>query len=285
MSSDLINIENYKNEDGFEVTRYYKDLYIKQLEMTNVEEVRRNADMKDTVTLFHGTTTAHLNSILQHGLLPRKETEIDNWKGIYSSANTVIYLTNKWHYFYAYQATSSWMEEKAKERGEEIKDFWVTWETFPCYIECEVPKALLVTDEDFFHSTYVSQKIKSAIKKERDFTVTWDESLAHYATAGVLGGVPVEFIKSFSILGELELYKDLMLVNGQYQRDLSKWGHGKGKGDLKLIDIQKREDQSLSNGTWFMGRDVFPGDIIGKIGMNPKSNTIAISIKRGSKFE
>lgn len=279
----LIDPENYVAENGqFEMTKYLKDQHINMLESIDVAEIKKNANMKDTVTLFHGTTTAHLNNILQNGLLPRKETNNDNWKDVGSSADNVIYLTNKWHYFYAYQASDAWMKEKHPLQEDERPNVWFdTWETFPCYIECEVPKALLVADEDFYHSRYVSQKIKAAVKKNQNsIHLDWQESLAHYATAGVLGGVPVEFIKSFSVLGELKLYQELMFSASPYQKDLMKWSQGKGKGDVKLLDIQKREDKSLLNGAWFMGRDVKAGQRIGQIGINQKSGSIALSLER-----
>lgn len=278
--NDLINMDDYQREDGkFEITHYFRDYHKKLLEQMDPEEMKKNSNEKGTVTLFHGTTTAHLNSILKDGLLPRGITKNDNWSDIHSSASNVIYLTNKWHYFYAYQATDAYMSKVAKERGVEAEPWWASWETIPCYIECEVPKYLLVPDEDFFHSRYVSQKIQSAIKKQKpSLEITWEESLAHYATAGIVGGIPTEFIKSFSILGELELQKELMYDNSLYQKDLTKWGHGKGKGDMKLLDLMKREDRSLSNGTWLMNQ--IPKDkSIGQIGLNPKSNTIAIAFR------
>lgn len=279
--NDLISIEDYHTADGkFEITHYFRDLHKKMLETLDPEEMKKESKEKGTVTLFHGTTTAHLNSILNNGLLPRAETKNDNWNEIHSSAENVIYLTNKWHYFYAYKATSAYMEKRAKDEGREADPWWVTWETIPCYIECEVPKSLLVPDEDFFHSRYVSQKIQSAIKKNKgSIELSWEESLAHYATVGVVGGIPTKYIKSFSILGELELQKELMYDKSPYQKDLTKWGTGKGKGNVKLLDLMKREDSSLKNGTWLMNQ--IPKDaMIGQIGLNPKTNTIAIAFKK-----
>ncbi|MBB2483533.1 hypothetical protein H5P36_25705 [Bacillus sp. APMAM] len=47
----------------------------------NIDEIRENAQKdNETITLYHGTTTDRLNSTLQKGLLPRKETGLDNWE-------------------------------------------------------------------------------------------------------------------------------------------------------------------------------------------------------------
>lgn len=275
--NDLLNIEDYYTDDGkFEITHYFRDLHKKSLERLDPNELLCNSNQKGTKTLFHGTTTAYLNDILQKGLLPRQATNIDNWADIQSSASNVVYLTNKWHYFYAYRATTIYLEQQAKKEGIEPKPWWLTWDSVPCYIECEVPKALLVPDEDFFHSQYVSQKIQSAIKKQKpEIEITWEESLAHYATVGVVGGIPPQYIKSFTILGELELQQELMHEKSPYQKDLIKWGAGKGKGSVKLIDLIKREDRSLKNGTWFLSQ-IPKNAVIEQIGINPKSNTIAI---------
>jgi hypothetical protein len=277
----VLNTDDYRNDEGkFDVVKYLKDSHVKVLESMNERDLVSDSNKKDTVTLYHGTTTAHLNNILKNGLLPRKETNNDNWSEISSSASNVIYLTNKWHYFYAYQATQSHLIEKGRKEGIEPEPWFMTWETVPCYIECEVPKSLLVPDEDFFHSHYISRKIKSALKKERDYIeITWEESLAHYATVGVVGGIPVEYIKSFSILGEVELQKELMFDKSAYQKDMKKWASGKGKGDLKLLDLMKREDSSLLNGAWFMHQIPKNKEII-QIGKNPASNTIAIVFER-----
>lgn len=54
-------------------------------------------------------------------------------------------------------------------------------------------------------------------------------------------------------LVELELYRELMYSASPYQKYLMKWLQGKGKGDVKLIDIQKREDTSKMNGHGLWG--------------------------------
>jgi hypothetical protein len=73
----------------------------------NVEEVKKEAEKdKETITLYQGTTSNRLNSILREGILPRKETGIDNWNwdGDKSSIENEVYMTNKWHYFYAFNS-------------------------------------------------------------------------------------------------------------------------------------------------------------------------------------
>lgn len=271
----MVNQQDYYREDGmFRATDYFIQLYKEQVEEINIKEVKSEIDLSDTVTLYHGTTFGHLNSILKYGILPRAITNIDNWEDvelILPSTSNVVYLTNKWHYFYAYQATGTYMEKNYQRIN-----WWDTGETFPCYVECVVPKALLVADEDFFNSKYMTQKIKTSIKKGKELTVSWEESLAHYATVGVLGGVQPEWIRSFSVLAEPKLYYDFFLGDTPYSKEFWAWTQGKGKGKIKLIDMMKREDQSLSNATWMM-KDAPKGwTRISEVGVNPETGNLAI---------
>jgi hypothetical protein len=275
-----INPKSYLIDGKFEATHYFKDIHKKRISEMDIETIKAKANASDTVTLFHGTTTAHLNDILSNGLRPRIETKIDNWGGELTSLENVVYMTNKWHYLYAYQATDSYLKEKHKGEGRKYEPWWECWESYPCYIECTIPKALLVADEDFFHSKYISQKIKSAVKRNlMDVELNWNDSLSQYGTAGVLGGISPSQIKSFSILGERKLFYELMLSESTYNKDAVAWGAGKGKGKLKLFDIQKREDSSLENGAWFI-KDMPKGKQIQQIGINPASKTLAISFQK-----
>lgn len=275
-----LDTQAYFVDGKFEATRYYKDVFMCFLAGQRVED--RVVDPKDTVTLYHGTTTAYLNDILEHGLLPRKDTDQGNWQDQVASSPNVVYMTNKWHYLYAYNATGAYIEKVEKNTGKEQEPWFKSWLTFPCYIECVVPKALLVADEDFFHSRYISNRIQSSLRSGKEFSIdSIDplECLAHYGTAGVLGGIKPEYIKSFSILGELELYRELMFSNSPYKKDTEKWGAGKGKGKVELLDIMKREDQSLHNAAFFM-HQIPKGRRIGQIGINPKTGTLSLAFQK-----
>lgn len=57
----------------------------------------------ETITLYHGTTTRYLNNIIQNGLTPRKVNQVNNFVEVPSNEE-LVYLTTKWHYWYAYNA-------------------------------------------------------------------------------------------------------------------------------------------------------------------------------------
>ena len=47
------------------------------------------------ITLYHGTSSQFLDSILNKGLKPRKETGVSNWSGDEKSLDDRVYLSNK----------------------------------------------------------------------------------------------------------------------------------------------------------------------------------------------
>ncbi|GAB6474141.1 hypothetical protein CON36_35425 [Bacillus cereus] len=225
-----------------------KNEFMKQARNFDLEKLKSQEDRNDTVTLFHGTNTFHLNSILENGILPRNKTGNNNWdkEEAYSNED-IVYLTNKWHYWYAYNSTERLLERKYGKDWSSVKEaqWWLTGSIFPIYLECEIPKVYLTLDEDIVFSKFVKDEIKRAIKKGTDLqlNVTWEDSLAHQGTVGVRGGIPREFIKSIHILGDPHLYLELMDNKRQHMRDYDKWIQGKGKGKLKLKDLQEIEQK------------------------------------------
>jgi hypothetical protein len=243
-----------------------------ELEKTVKERLRTldlsTIDKTDTVTLYHGTSSYYLNDILRTGILARSHTKNNNWVDSRPSIENMTYMTNKWHYTYA---INSFIE--LQKQG--IND-----NNYPAYIECKVPKALLEIDEDFLYSNYMINKLKSFNKNnESELNITWEECLAQYATVGVIGNIPREYIVSFTILGEDELFKDIFISSdSQYYKEFLKWMAGKGKGKLKLIDLLKMEAKSPYNGTWWV-KNIPPSSFIGDIFRNPQTNMLSIQFK------
>jgi hypothetical protein len=207
-----------------------------------VENGIRDSKDERKILLYHGTSLYYLNVILLNGLQPRGTTDRNNFKSLESNEH-LVYLTNKWHYFYASVAHSNLIEE-----GKGIPDW-----NIPCYIEVEVPYKDLIIDEDFFHSHYVLGTLKNCIKKrERYMELNANESLTKYATVGHIGTVTREMIKSFTVLANILKFHDgFEDKNSQYQKDLEHWGHGKGRGILAFEDLLQIEDDSM-NLTFFL---------------------------------
>lgn len=238
---------------------YTKELseQLKKQHSKNVEEMIKNStydyDEDKKITVFHGTTLKCLNSILLHGILPRDTTGRSNFEKKIESNKNLVYLTNKWHYFYAYKAFLMSLEKNTVDermgKGERIK---VDDLNIPCYVECEVSSKECLMDEDFLHSNYVLQRIKSAIKNRKEtLEITYSECLAMYATMAHIGAVPRKDIKSFTILGNIKLlYRNFIDSKSEYQKQLIKWGKGKGKGNLKLEDLFELEDDELNATFW-----------------------------------
>lgn len=226
----------------YEALQQLKKEYMDDIRQINIEERKKTANQNDCITLYHGTTTAHINSILQKGLLPRQHTGLSNWEHLMDSIENVTYLTNKWHYFYAINAQ---MEYEKKHGASGIRN------TFPCYIECKVPKDLLVMDEDFLLTNYMANRIKSAVKRQKVLEYDPMECLKEYGTVGVLGEIPPSMIVSFTVLGSPKTIKYFLDKNSQYMKDWHRWQQGKGKGKVKLRQLWEKEAESNLNGTWW----------------------------------
>lgn len=254
-----------------------KESYMKQLASIQKEEVFKEIDERDTVTLYHGTSTVHLQSILSKGILPRKDTGNDNWSHVTSSIENVTYMTNKWHYFYGVNASMEYISSLGDEQS--MAEKVIEHNVFPCYVECKVPRALLVFDEDAILSKFMFQKVKKALKQQTNIAYDPMECLAQYGTVGVIGSILPEYIQSFTVLGEPDMYKYVIDHSSIYYKDWLKWQKGNGKGQLKLKELLQREAQSDLNGTWWV-KDIPKGAYIERFGINPKTNKLAIHLGR-----
>ncbi|WP_458458162.1 hypothetical protein [Pseudobutyrivibrio sp.] len=229
---------------------------------------------KDTVKLYHGTTTAYLRKILIEGLQPRGKTGISNWEEHIASAKNAVYLTNKWHYRYAYSAVDAYMDNKYGEGWEKTDNaWWITAETLPCYIEIEVPKEVLTFDEDIIYQKYFQQLLKSAKKKKKDIALDYRDSLAHAGTVAVVGGVKPEWIVSFTILGDPRFYLDINNERGRYAKDIKRFMRGQGVGSKDLIPYLEMEAKSDLNCTWWT-KDLPKGSTYHHVDVNPVTKKI-----------
>lgn len=220
----------------------YKELVHKNLAIKDQIEINEN----DSISLFHGTSSYFLNEILTSGLLTRKESGHNNWDEN-PSFEGLTYLTKKWQYIHGYNAMMNLYEK------ENII-------SYPCYIQFEVPKALLVPDEDFIKSNYVLNKFKRSKGK---INLNWEECLAQYGTVAYLGSIPRKYLVSFTIIGDFN-YINKYIVNDKsdYMLDYNQLQEGKGKGKrVSWKDMIERETESNRNAAWPM-RDFAVNTII-----------------------
>lgn len=193
---------------------------------------RDNCETKK-IKLFHGTSLRYFNDILLGGLQKRNITQRSNFEDEIKSNENLVYLTNKWHYWYAYKAVETL--NKMDEANVNV----------PCYIECEVEVKNLIMDEDFFHSKYVKTKLKNCLKRHEQYMeLKYDECISQYGTVAHIGDISRDNVISITILaGAKTFLKNFIVPSSQYQKDLLKWGSGKGKGQLKFMDLLELEDQ------------------------------------------
>ncbi|PLS19538.1 hypothetical protein CVD28_03730 [Bacillus sp. M6-12] len=248
MKFDLTKIDFSK-----EITDQLKEQYhemVRYMVDTNESDNNNNG----YVTLFHGTNLKRLNTILLSGLVPSHITGINNFEGELKSNEHLVYLTRKWHYWYAFQTYMNYRMEETEDN----RDIY----NIPCYVEVRVPENKLIIDEDFFHSTYIKNRIKTAIKKHKtELEVSYEECLNQYATVAYMGKIERKDIVSFTLLVNINLFrKNFIEEKSLYMRDLEKWSQGKGKGKLSLEDLFRLEDDPAN--LTFMMKDIPKDNII-----------------------
>ena len=189
----------------------------------------------DTVTLHYGTTSRHLNAILKNGLKPRLLTNENNFEHVPSNEE-MVYLTTKWHYWYAYHANEESLKKSVGEgryEEEPITKLWNETSDFPMYLTCEVPVESLTLDEDVVYQRDIKKKIREGIiKRPEDITV---EDCLEQGTVACLEPLPLVQIDSITILGSSKLRDNL--IDGEYGEEMRKWFRGLGTGDLTETEL------------------------------------------------
>jgi len=189
----------------------------------------------ETITLYHGTTSKYLNDILQNGILPRMTHGNNNFTDN-PSGERLVYLTTKWHYWYAYLANQNALIEKVGESRydeESIEDLWNETGEFPIVITCEVPIELLTLDEDVVYQHFIKKRMRSG-EIESPLDITLDDCLSQ-GTVASLSTIELPYINEIMILGSESLRNELM--DGQYGREYSEWASGFGTGELGEMTI------------------------------------------------
>lgn len=208
---------------------------IKSLDLPPVEEG------EETVTLYHGTSSIYLPNILKEGLKPRSATGIDNWSHLTPSIPNVVYLTNKWHYFYAVNAATDTYYQVYGDNWSSIDGFDDIVEYYPCYIKLEVPRSRLILDEDIFLSNYFEGVVDDCKQRNKEIILDPIDAIANYGTVGYLGAIPPEYIKGFGIIANKKIMAMCVFQGEQYAKDYEIWQTGKGLGVLSLKDLEKLE--------------------------------------------
>ncbi|ESU31293.1 hypothetical protein G3A_17445 [Bacillus sp. 17376] len=199
----------------------------------------------DTIPLYHGTTSKYLNDILRNGIVPRKNSAHHNFQESPSNEH-LVYLSNKWHYWYAYHSNKESIIRKVGQKRYETESIGALWnETndFPIYVCCDIPKELLTLDEDVVYQFDVKHKINSGfIKEPSDISIS--DCLAQGTIASLKEIDPI-YINEIVILGSPE-YRD-ELLEGQYGAEANNWFNGWGLGDMTRADLSTLELMKYHN--------------------------------------
>lgn len=219
---------------------------IKQYTKKQKSEFKEVKEPWDTVTLYHGTTTRHLNSILQHGLTPRMVNQNSNFEEVPSNEE-LVYMTTRWHYWYAYNANEQSLTKQVGEERyemEEVEDLWRETEDIPMYIACEVPRELLTLDEDVVYQYNIRKGMSDgSIQRPEDITL---EMCLEQGTVASLAPITLEYINEIVILGNVDFRN--YLLDGSYGQDVSNWFKGLGLGYTDMWEIIMLECSHFKKG-------------------------------------
>lgn len=228
-------------------------------------------DVVDDIIVYHGTCLPYANFILKNGIEPRKKLENGNFDKEIRSFDGMVYLTTKWHYLYAHNSCVQY--DKKEPASDSIINAM-------CYFDCRVNLNELCLDEDFFHSAYVLSKIKKCLKEHRNIlTLSSSECLQYYGTVASNGKISRERIVGLTILlNQDKIFKNFISASSQYQKDVKKWAHGKGKGALSKKDLLLLEDDE--NNLFYDVSKIKSDYIIDKIVYNTEAKKYVLLFKR-----
>ena len=184
--------------------------------------------------LYHGTTSRHLDSIREHGLLPRYDERPTRWDEN-PSATDRVYLTN------AYAVWFAWTAAKAGEKG--------------VVVAVDVEMEDLVADEDYLAQTNwqdealaflqdMSLKQRTVYWKKRaaSFPAMAEHSLAKLGTVAHMGPcLDIVKIVEFDPLVAIDHDPTISLLNfrmlgGQYRAMTKDFVDSDGKLGLRWQD-------------------------------------------------
>lgn len=242
--SNLYVTEADRTEDGqWDVItilkRDYKSWVKRMIQNHKIVDLFATVPSKDMVRVYHGTSTSHLHDILTYGLQPRSVTNRSNWNITHNGENLasiddVVYVTTKWHYYYA--------NVVARQNKE----------AFPCYIAFDIPKSALIPDEDAFHSKLSSERFWTYFysKGRQPFHLSGEESLLFYHTASIPLGIPLSCIKEVTVLGDHDFLTDILSPSSTYSQCLEEWSQGRLEREVKMSSLYKKMNRSSYNRTF-----------------------------------
>jgi hypothetical protein len=219
-------------------------LFIKEKMEKELAKARELMSQNEFIKIYIGTTTPLIQDTLVNGIkIKTFHSEIE------PNRNKALTVTNKWHYYDAYQKTNAFMKKEYGENWFTQKQlqWWLTGESLPCYFTCNIPKRWLLPDETYFKSNYIIEQFKNAMTYGGSVGLTGVESLKKNGTASIMEDIPVGYIESVTILGEGQLYLELTEESGTYFYEVQEWKIGKGMGFLTAEDLEIREMQSDLN--------------------------------------
>lgn len=230
----------------------------------------------ETVTLYHGTTSKHINSIIKDGITPRTTNKQNNFAHVPSNEE-LVYLTSKWHYWYAFNANqNSLIEQVGEERylNEPIEDLWKETMDYPMYVEIEVPVEVLTLDEDVVYQMDIRKGLMDGSITEVS-QITLDSCLQQ-GTAASLVSIPPEWISNFGIIGSQE-FRD-GLLDGQYGADTHGWFSGFGMGETDTLSIFVAETTNYNNKNYLLPMEYPPENMPHVSAIYPSEEGLVVKI-------
>ncbi len=147
----------------------------------------KNRQGPKTITLYHGTSTKHMEGILKNGLLPRDKTGNSNWDGPVESKAGFVYLTTAYPVYFAFCT--------AKEENEDL-----------LILRVKVKVADLYPDEDFvamFYHTHFPRFQKMPLNEVNQYVDMETNKFLAQDSLNLNGKVAVKGVPAKNITGHV----------------------------------------------------------------------------------
>lgn len=205
-----------------------------------------------TMTLYHGTSSSRISSILTNGLQPKSMHGHSNYDDTNPSNEELVYLAKELSLAYAFSVVSMEKDQYEKEHDIDFnhlevidKEFRTAMEIYyettgnvPVIVEVEVPVEWLYFDEDIAYSRDIFENIAKGHLKFED--LTFNVSMSQHTCTSIMP-IPVENIRNVEVIA----YAEAENVLGEYTMYAQKYRHWINGFQVKREDLKEAYDDLM----------------------------------------
>lgn len=205
-----------------------------------------------TITLYHGTSSSRISSILTNGLQPKSMHGHSNYDDTNPSNEELVYLAKELSLAYAFSVVSMEKEQYEKEHNIDFnrleiidKDYRTAMEIYyettgnvPVIVEAKVPVEWLYFDEDIAYSREIFDGLTKGYLEFEE--LTFNISMSQHTCTSIMP-IPVENIRNVAVVA----YAEADNVLGGYTMYAQKYRHWINGFQVKREDLKEAYDDLM----------------------------------------